>query len=143
LSTKAQGPPQTQRQTSTSLIEGHLERQDFNAAFSEALSQQDLELFSWLLSYLSPDIAFSDSGNTLAQDKIIAIIQQASFCLTINPQNKLEWLQYLIVEIDEKDSVIRRYGKSVLVELVDALKKNLPSSKMLIHQVERKLKLLQ
>jgi len=130
--------------TSTSLIEMHLENRDFKAAFAEVLSMQNLEIFSWLLTVASPEVVLN-SEQTLCQDEIIAIVQQASCCLAIDPEVKIEWLQYLLCEIDESHIVIKKYGKAVLLELSENLKKQAHLNKAfkpLIYQVEKKTKLL-
>jgi len=91
---------------------------NYEAAFTAALSVQNLELMSWLISNVNVDTLFNRVPLAISQNVLISVIQQLSCSLKANDTSrKLDWLQYCIVELDSQDNSISSYVVPVLTEL--------------------------
>jgi len=91
---------------------------NYEAAFTAALSVQNLELMSWLISNVDVDTLFNRIPLAISQNVLISVIQQLSCSLKANDTSrKLDWLQYCIVELDSQDNSISSYVVPVLTEL--------------------------
>jgi len=96
----------------------HLSKNNYEAALTAALSVQNLELMSWLISNVDPTQLFSRHPLPISQNVLISVIQQLSCSLKLHDTSrKLDWLQHCLVELDPRDSFISSYVVPVLTDL--------------------------
>jgi len=94
-----------------------IEKNNYEDAFTLALSVQNLDLISWLISTVDTEVIFSQKPAGLTQRVLISLIQQLGCNLETNVQKKLDWLQYCLVDLDPMNVNISSYVVSVLTEL--------------------------
>jgi len=63
-----------------------LDKNNYESAFTTVLSEQNLELVSWIISTVDPDIIFSQKPPALSQHVLISLIQQLGYDLSTNIQ---------------------------------------------------------
>jgi predicted RNA-binding protein len=96
---------------------------NFEAAFTKALSSAKPELVAWLCSILDPRILFATAvpSHKLSNPVIISLIQQLSFQLMQQPVLKLSWIKEALMTMDSSDSLISEHVPHVMAEVVRAV----------------------
>eukprot|EP01128_Nolandella_sp_AFSM9_P005839 TRINITY_DN2908_c1_g2_i1.p2 TRINITY_DN2908_c1_g2~~TRINITY_DN2908_c1_g2_i1.p2 ORF type:complete len:684 (+),score=228.42 TRINITY_DN2908_c1_g2_i1:2179-4230(+) len=117
---------------------------DYEAALREALSAQSLSVVSWILRAIRPDNIFSGPETVLSQFVIISLIQQISVSLDRSDVGrKIEWLGYLLSDLDPSHPSVNKFTKPVLLELSANIDKEMgqggfiPTGRQLLHTIRK------
>ena len=90
--------------------------QRFEAAFSLALGNSDVELLAWLCSQLRPEDVFSSSA-PMGQEVVLSLAQQLGCDLHNDPSTKAVWIRDAVLALDCTDPVLMPHIQAVLSEL--------------------------
>eukprot|EP01025_Chloroclados_australasicus_P005243 TRINITY_DN11520_c1_g1_i5.p1 TRINITY_DN11520_c1_g1~~TRINITY_DN11520_c1_g1_i5.p1 ORF type:complete len:714 (+),score=134.98 TRINITY_DN11520_c1_g1_i5:316-2457(+) len=108
-------------------IQRDIEQGNYEDAFRKCLTTKSQQLLSWLLSFVNPETIFNtpNDGIQLSQPVIIGLIQRISLQLgDVDDEQRVrqfDWMQMLVLLLDETTRSLQSHIKSYLEEAQSSL----------------------
>merc|ERR1740117_1237945 len=115
-------PPVSKEASQWKAIEGLLQEEKYEQAFTMALSQQKLDMVMKLCDISEKtDVFAASSAHHLSNAVSLSLVQQLAFELNKATMLKLAWLKEALVALDPRDAVVKEHVRPVLQEVLGRL----------------------
>jgi enhancer of mRNA-decapping protein 4 len=125
----SRGAPPDAMQTVRKDILAHLQQQQYEAAFTKALSASAADMAVYCCKHANVSDVLGGNSPALSQPILLCLMQQLGAVLVSSTgadlQANLEWLQELALSLDPQDESIHRHVPAVLQQLVASIEEKM------------------